>query len=281
MNDIPFQSNPSGVSFMTIFISGRSPWRFLLPVVLMVHVFIGFPSAVAPAISAIPQADALFVQPAESFQYGISWASIPVGSATMEITTATPAADQSTLRLMTTAKSNKYLSRFFPVSDRVESTVDAQSLLPLRMVFQRREGNRRDDFHITFDRQEGRAHVIKNGETTIQEIPPDIHDAISCLYYLRRQPSLEKGSSFFLHIHHNKENYQIEARVEGVEAVAGPWGTVSAIRVLVITPSQGIFSNEGNIRVWLTNDRHHIPLMLNAKVTFGSVKFLLQKSRLS
>jgi hypothetical protein len=66
--------------------------------------------------------------------------------------------------------------------------------------------------------------------------------------------------------------------VEGVEVVAGPWGTVSAIRILVITPFQGIFSIEGNIRVWLANDRHHIPLMLNVKVTIGSVKFILQKS---
>jgi hypothetical protein len=72
----------------------------------------------------------------------------------MEIDTATPIERQPELRLVTTARSNKFLSRFFPVSNRVESTVDAQSLLPFQMVFQRREGKRQDDFATTFNRQE-------------------------------------------------------------------------------------------------------------------------------
>jgi hypothetical protein len=81
-----------------------------------------------------------------------------------------------------------------------------------------------------------------------------------------------------MQIHHNKKNYEVEAKVEGVESLTGPWGTVSAIRVLVIMPFQGIFLNEGNIRVWLTNDREHAPLMMNAKVIIGSIKAILQKS---
>lgn len=238
----------------------------------------GFPPAVVNSLAATSPSDSSLSQPVESFKYVISWAGIPVGSATMEITTATPIERQPTLRLVTIAKSNKYLSRFFPVSNRVESTVDAQSLLPFQMLFQRREGKRHDDFDITFDRQEGRVRVIKNGKTSIQDIPPDIHDALSCLYYLRRQPSLKAGSSVFMNIHHNKKNYEVEAKVEGVETLTGPWGTVSAIRVLVIMPFQGIFLNEGNIRVWLTNDRDHTPLMMKAKVIIGSIKAILQRS---
>jgi hypothetical protein len=248
------------------------------PVLILLSVFIGFPPAVAHTISATPPAETLSFQPGESFSYVISWLGIPVGSATMEVTTATPVERRPTLQLVTTATSNKYLSKFFPVSNRVESTVDAQSLLPFQMIFQRREGKRHDDFDITFDRQEGRVQVIKNGKTTIVAIPPDIHDALSCLYYLRRQPSLDSGSSVRMHIHHNKKNYEVEAKVEGVETLKGPWGNVSAIRVLVIMPFQGIFLNEGNIRVWLTNDRDHAPLMMTAKVTIGSIKAILQKS---
>jgi hypothetical protein len=242
----------------------------------------GFPSAVAQTDPAtLPSVGTFSFQPGESLTYGISWVGIPVGSATMEITPATPIARRQTLRLVTTATSNRYLSKFFPVSNRVESTVDAQSLLPFQMLFQRREGKRHDDFDITFEREEGQVRVIKNGETTIEDIPPDIHDALSCLYYLRLQPSLQPGSSVRMHIHHNKKNYDVEARVEGVESLTGPWGTVSAIRVLVIMPFQGIFLNEGNIRLWLTNNPDHAPLMMKAKVTIGSIKAILQKSHSS
>ncbi|MBA3965332.1 MAG: DUF3108 domain-containing protein [Nitrospirales bacterium] len=102
----------------------------------------------------------LFFQPGESLSYVIAWAGIPVGSATMENDTATPIERQPALRLVTTARSNKVLSKFFPVSNRVEYTVDAQSLLPFQLVFQHREGKRHDDCAITFDREEGRVRVI-------------------------------------------------------------------------------------------------------------------------
>jgi hypothetical protein len=256
----------------------RTSRTLVLPVLFWLNVFTCFSPATAHAIPATPPPTALSFQPGESFSYVISWLGIPVGSATMEVTTATPVERRPTLRLVTRATSNKYLSKFFPVSNLVESTVDAQSLLPFQMVFQRREGKRHDDFDITFDRQEGRVRVIKNGETTIRDIPPDIHDALSCLYYLRRQPSLDLGSSVLMHIHHNKKNYEVEAKVEGVESLTGPWGTVTAIRVLVLMPFQGIFLNEGNILVWLTNDHDHTPLMMKAKITLGSIQAILQKS---
>jgi len=250
----------------------------VLPVLFLLSIFMGSSPAVALTNIGTPPPDSLSFQPGESFSYVISWLGIPVGSAKMAITTATPVEHRATLQFVTTAKSNKYLSTFFPVSNRVESTVDAQSLLPFKMVFQRREGKRHDDFDITFDRQEGRVRVIKNGKTTIRDIPPGIHDALSCFYYLRSQPSLDSGSSILMNIHHNKKNYEVEAKVEGVESLTGPWGTVSAIRVLVIMPFQGIFLNEGNIRVWLTNDREHSPLMMQAKITLGSIKAILQTS---
>lgn len=262
---------------MAICLTVRISRTLVLPVLLLWSIGMGVPPGTVHADSPISPAETMVFQPGESFHYVISWLGIPVGSARMEIRTATPIDHHPTLRLVTTARSNKYLSAFFPVSNLVESTVDARSLLPFHMIFQRREGKRHDDFAITFDREKGRVKVIKNGKTTIRNIPPDIHDALSCLYHLRRQPSLETGSSIMMQIHHNKKNYDVEAKVEAVESLQGPWGTVPTIRVLVIMPFQGIFLNEGNIRVWLTNDRHHTPLMMKAKITLGSIKAILQE----
>jgi hypothetical protein len=79
------------------------------------------------------------------------------------------------------------------------------------------------------------------------------------------------GTSVFLNIHHDKKNYRLEVRVEGFEKVPSPWGEVEAVRVLALMPFQGIFMNQGNVRVWLTNDVRHVPLMMKAKVVVGSV----------
>ena len=42
-------------------------------------------------------------------------------------------------------------------------------------------------------------------------------------------------------------------------------------QVLVIMPFQGIFLNQGNIRVWFTTDERRIPLRMKAKVVIGSI----------
>jgi hypothetical protein len=257
----------------------RPTLRALFPIILcFMSLLMVLTSSAAQTLPEAHPSNSPAFQPGESFNYVISWLGIPVGSATMEITTATPIEHQPTLRLVTTATSNTFLSKIFPVSNHVESTIDAQSFLPFEMVFQRREGKRHDDIEISFDRAEGKVRMSKNGETTIGDIPPDIHDVLSCLYYLRRQPVLEPGSSFPIHIYHDKKQYEVEARIEEVKSLKGPWGTASAIQILLVMPFQGIFLNEGNIRVWLTNDRDHTPLMMKAKVTIGAVKATFQPS---
>jgi hypothetical protein len=63
----------------------------------------------------------------------------------------------------------------------------------------------------------------------------------------------------------------VEIRVESLDKVAAPWGEAEALRILAIMPFQGIFLNEGNIRVWLTNDARRLPLQMKAKVIIGSI----------
>jgi len=36
-------------------------------------------------------------------------------------------------------------------------------------------------------------------------------------------------------------------------------------------PFKGLFMNEGNIRIWVTNDAARIPVFMKAKVIIGSV----------
>jgi hypothetical protein len=207
----------------------------------------------------------------ERFTYALSWLSLRAGTAVMEVREPPPTEGPPALELVTTARSSPFVSKFYPVDNRVQSLVDAKTLAPRRLLFRRREGKRKNDFDVTFRREEGVAVSIKDGVKETIPIPPDIHDAISCLYYVRSLPVLRPGSSTVLTVHHDKKNYRLEVRVEEVERIKGPWGEAEAIRVLAVMPFQGIFLNQGNIRVWLTNDDRHVPLRMKAKVVIGSV----------
>lgn len=207
----------------------------------------------------------------ERFTYALSWLSLRAGTAVMEVRTRPPSSEPAQLEILTTAQSSPFLSKFYPVDNRVHSIVDADTLVPQRLIFHRREGKRKNDFDVTFRWDAGVVTSVKDGVTDVIPLQPDTQDVISCLYYVRSLPSLQPGTSTFLTVHHDRKNYRLEVRVEAVEQIKGPWGEAEAVRVLAVMPFQGIFRNEGNIRVWLTNDARHVPLRMKAKVIIGSV----------
>jgi len=209
--------------------------------------------------------------PGERFTYALTWLGIRAGTATLEVAEAAPVEGRAALRLLTTATSSPVVTKFYPVDNRVESIVDAETLLPYRMVFRRREGKRNNDFDVTFNYATRTITSIKDGVPEQVPLLPQTFDSIACLYYVRTLAPLAPGTSLLFNVHHDRKNYKLEVRVEGTEKVKVPSGTADALRVLAIMPFQGIFLNQGNVQVWLSNDGKRVPVMMKAKVVIGSV----------
>lgn len=230
-----------------------------------------------PAILCCPEAAAPEAAPGhpfasgERFAYRVSWLGIHAATAVMEVGEAPSLNGRLALRLLTTAVSSPAVTKFYPVDNRVESFVDAETLVPHRLLFRRREGRRKNDYDVSFQHADGKVTGTKDGEAYTVPIPAGTQDSISCLYAVRNVSSLQPGFSQVMNVHHDKKNYRLEVHVEAIEKVRGPWGEVEAIRTLVIMPFQGIFMNQGNIRVWFTNDARRIPVRMKARVIIGSI----------
>jgi hypothetical protein len=224
----------------------------------------------AGAADAPPSPRPSFVQ-GERFTYRVSWLGLHAATAVMEAGPAPALDGRRTLRFVTTTTSSPAVTKFYPVDNRVESTVDEGTLSPQRLLFRRREGKRKNDFDVTFRHAQGEVLSIKDGVPATIPIPSGTQDAISCLYVVRSVPSLQPGHSQVMTVHHDKKNYRLEVKVEAIEKVRGPWGEIEAIRALAIMPFQGIFLNQGNVRVWFTNDDRRVPVRMKARVIIGSV----------
>ena len=231
-------------------------------------------SAMSGAVSWAEVSDrssARSFQVGEQLTYEISWLNITAGTAVMAVSGAGTDGDRPLAKLITTAQSRPAITKFFPVDNRVESIVDPATLLPEHLTFKRREGKKKEDIEYTFHQKEGRVTVVKGGTTETLEMPPGTQDVISCLYYARSGLSLQPGSVLTMNVYHDKKNRKLDVRVEEIETVSGPWGEVETARVLVVMPFQGLFLNQGNIRVWFTNDDRRIPVRMKAKVIIGSI----------
>ncbi|MEO8340809.1 MAG: DUF3108 domain-containing protein [Nitrospirota bacterium] len=241
----------------------------LILIVLVVGV-LNVPVSWAGDRNRDPSSSARPFQIGEQFTYEISWMNIKAGTAVMGVT-AVRNEHPPLVKLVTTALSRPAITKFFPVDNRVESILNLETLLPEHLTFRRREGKKNEDMEYTFHQQEGTVIEVKGGSTETLPILPHTQDAISCLYYVRSELTPKPGWSRTINVHHDTKNYTLNVLVEKVETLRGAWGELETIRVLVVMPFQGIFRNQGNIRVWFTNDARRIPLRMKAKVVIGSL----------
>lgn len=227
-----------------------------------------FPSVCLSEGQAASQAP---FQVGERLTYDISWLNITAGTAVMEVAGVGSERDRALAKLVTTAQSRPAITKFFPVDNRVESELDLTALVPEHMTFRRREGKKKEDLEYLFHHKEGTVTAVKGGVTESLPIPAGTQDIISCLYYVRSALQMTPGASLTMNVHHDKKNRPVEVRVEGAETLEGSWGKAETMRVLVIMPFQGLFMNQGNIRVWFTTDEHRTPVRMKAKVVIGSI----------
>lgn len=244
------------------------PFLVALAVCLLVPAWLCAESGLdgrAPVSAPLPFANG------ERLAYDVTWLGLRAGLATMIVEEGQDERGRQQLTLRMTARSSPTVTKFYPVDNRGLSQVDLESFLPTHMTFARREGKRFNDFDYTFRHREGLVTAVKDGKTDDLSIPPDAQDAMSCLYYVRKVLPFVPGASLTMTVHHDKKNYKMEVRVEALETVEGRWGKRETARVVVIMPFQGIFLNEGNIRVWFTTDERRVPVRMKAKVIVGSI----------
>jgi len=210
-------------------------------------------------------------QVGERLTYEVSWLNMTAAIAVMEVVRMEGQNDRPIAKLVGTAQSTPIITKFFPVDNRVESELDLETLAPDHMTFRRREGRKKEDIEYVFHQKEGTVTAVRGGTTESLPIPAGTQDIISCLYYTRTVLPPNPGASVKMNVYHDKKNRPVEVRVEAIETIEGAWGKAETVRVLVIMPFHGLFMNQGNIRVWVTNDERKTPVRMKAKVVLGSI----------
>jgi len=202
----------------------------------------------------------------EKFNFEVKYGFISAGSASMEVLQLIEYQGRPCYQVATLAQSNSFFSSFYRVEDRVESIVDAAGLFAWRFEKHLREGSYNSDRQYDFDQLANR--VVYKGDTV--EVAPYVQDALSTLYFVRTQP-LQVGKSFYLDNFIDGKKYHLEVKVLERETVTVEAGTFECLVVEPITQSVGLFKHEGQLRVWLTDDRLRMPVLMKSKVIIGSI----------
>ena len=213
----------------------------------------------------------------ERLVYDISWAGLRVGEAVLQSESGEPFNGRDVFRLVSTAKSNKFLSYFYPVNDRVESIIDAKGLYSYKITLDQKHGMWQRNRVVQFDQEEHTAELQAKGRTSKFDVPPQVQDSLSSLYYFRTIPNLISGTSVYINVHESKKNWKLEVQILGHETLRTALGTVPTIKVKAVVLYEGLLMNKGDLYVWLTDDARRIPVLMNGKVSIGSVTATLAR----
>ena len=211
----------------------------------------------------------------EKFTYDVRYGFITAGEASLEVVRLIEWEGRPCYQVVTHARSNSFFSTFYRVEDRVESIIDATGVFSWRFEKSLREGNYRSDRQYAFDQ---RSHFTVYKEDTI-EVAPYVQDALSAFYYVRTQP-LEEGKSFYLDNFVDGRKLRMEVKVLKKETITVAAGTFDCVVVEPITQSVGLFKHEGELKVWLTDDRLHMPVLMKSKILVGSISVELTNFQL-
>lgn len=208
----------------------------------------------------------------ERLVYDLTWAGIKAGTASLEVQPY-----ENRLKIISTAQSAQWVSVFYTVNDRIESTLYKNPTFssigqPEQYRVKIREGRHRRDKEVIFDLANSKAlykDYLKNESREFQ-LPPFVFDPVSSFFYLRTR-QLVVGKSTFVSIFDSKKVWNVEVQVLRNERITIPMGTFNTIVVKPLMKSEGIFYSKGEIFIWLTDDEKHIPVKLQSKVAVGHI----------
>jgi hypothetical protein len=236
------------------------------PVVLFFGVLLLFSSSAAMAL-----------QVPESLDYDLKWIGIKAGSSTMHVYKD----EDGMIRIVSTARSAKWVTVFYPVRDRVESVLASGSpWYPVRYHLKKREGRHRKNKEVIFKRAEKKAVYVDHikGEEKEYDLPETIYDPLSAFYRIR-EVDLVVGKPVYVTLFDSKKVYDLKVQVIRKEKVKVPAGTFNTVLIKVLMKSEGIFTSKGAISIWLTDDERRLPVRMRTKAPVGKINVELVGGR--
>jgi len=222
-----------------------------------------------PAIAMADNKPACMPYAGEHMSFDVGWEFINAGSATMDIV-----ATENGWQAKTFARTNKMLDVFRKVRDYITAEgvcVNGQmqsTLFDANLHERKYAAQKRTEFLW----QENRVSHTQHQVSEYFDVPAG-HLSVIDAFLAVRKLQLKVGETYRIPIFDSRERYEIEVSIQNKrEILTAPWG--EKVNCLLVTPklkTAGIFTNRGEMTLWMTDDDRHIPIKMVAKIKFGRI----------
>ncbi len=160
----------------------------------------------------------------------------------------------------------------FAINNDYITYVDPASGLPYRGQQIVREASRASDTSVDYNQPVGTVAIPAK---RISEFP-GTYDYLSTVYRLRALP-LAQGSSYYLSVRGESENYLLEVKVRGYQVVKSSVGSFNTVVCDIRIKGGGITVP---ITAFFSDDQRHVPILVTARISAGLISFELAGSEI-
>jgi len=209
----------------------------------------------------------------EHLNFDVDWEFINAGSATLDIYPATNGSTNG-WQVKTVAKTNKALDIFRKVRDYITAEgvcVNGKmqsTLFDANLQERKYSAKKRTEFLW----QKNEVTHTQNQVTEHFDVPAG-HLSVIDAFLAVRGLNLKAGETVNIPVFDSRKRYEIVVNIDSkTEILKTPWG--EKVRCIIVKPklkTAGIFTNKGEMTLWMTDDERHIPIKLMAKIKFGRI----------
>ena len=207
----------------------------------------------------------------EKLKYSAGFRLLPAGEAILSFANDS-LNGKSVFLLSTSVKTNSILDTFYEVRDETKSWLDVNDLSLINAVKKIREGNYHRDHSVFII---GDSLLIWNKKSFPITMP--VYDPIAFIYFLRNQ-NLSIGDSFKFLSAGEKRIREVWVNITGQETIKVPAGKFYCLKVEPMSPDgNSLLKNNGELRVWLSNDDKKLPIKIETKTNIGTMVMKLKE----
>ena len=232
----------------------------------------------AEATASVTDPLELWFSVGEKLTYKIYWGFLPVGTSTA----SSKWIQEDGRRLLSIkfrSKSNKFLSKIYPVDDHIESIIDPATFLPIRYTKKMRQGGYRCDEITHFDHKQGLAtwRSLLKGNKKIYKIGPTTRDIVSFMYFMRSKDQIFRpGMNDLQTIMSDEKLYDLSIKPLEIEEVSLPkLGRIPSVKFEPKAAFEGIVVRKGKMALWVSNDEQRVVTQVAVKIPVASVRIKL------
>jgi hypothetical protein len=215
----------------------------------------------------------------EVLEFDIGWSSyLTAGAATVTVKEKKPSYGSLAYYVVAEGRPTPLLSKLYTLYYKVDTLIDAYSLLPQRGALYVEEGKRHRLKTTTFNQAAKTATYEVQTATHVQKeltLPGFTQDALSALYVLRSIP-MKAGDKFNMPVTDAGDVYKVQMQVGAVESIQTPIGTINALKIVpAVAAAKGTTPPRG-LAIWISDDARRLPLRIEALLPVGKFTITLR-----